>query len=214
MTPDLKRKIVREAITRNVDELLRKKPVMAYMEPDDQVSAYRVRLTFEASITSYRTMMFCELFRAVLESLPARSLSAWHPNAVRTGRLVQIRDALFLHHGGPPPGMAEKIAARLRQVQTYTGFPQFIRHMGLTLPPDVKTFSAFLRSTVNDSMRRGFSRPRFQDKGDMLLAMRKLLEPNNPGLPPVSPEWAWVLEEPPEPPEPPELSESAWMFEE
>ncbi|KAK3332312.1 hypothetical protein B0T19DRAFT_398093 [Cercophora scortea] len=65
-TEELLEAIVTEAITRNVVWMLDRRGAgmaeLAYME-SDEVSEYRIKKTFEGSLTSYRILMFSELFR-------------------------------------------------------------------------------------------------------------------------------------------------------
>jgi len=66
VTEGLMKAIITEAITRNVVWLLDQKGAgmaeLAYLEAD-QISDYRLQKTFEGSKTSYRLLMFSELFR-------------------------------------------------------------------------------------------------------------------------------------------------------
>lgn len=72
-TEALMKKIVTEAITRNVVWLLDTKgaslPELGYLETDP-ISQYRLKRTFEGSRTSYRLLMFSELFRRTARPSP------------------------------------------------------------------------------------------------------------------------------------------------
>lgn len=72
-TEALMKKIVTEAITRNVVWLLDAKgaslPELGYLETDP-ISQYRLKKTFDASRTSYRLLMFSELFRRTARPSP------------------------------------------------------------------------------------------------------------------------------------------------
>lgn len=95
-----------------------------------------------ASKTSYRLLMFLNLFRTTIH------------RGHKT--LVQIRDELFDAHGAPPRGTAAKLANDIKKLQEVKNFPEFIKIMGLTPPPASK-FTSFLRDCVEDSMRKGYS---------------------------------------------------------
>ncbi|KAK6081497.1 NEDD8-conjugating enzyme UBC12-like protein 2 [Seiridium cupressi] len=142
VTPEIRKAIVTEAITRNVVWTLKDNPQLAYKEPDN-VSAYRLDRTFQASRTSYRLLMFSELFR-------------------RTARpdhkpLVDIREELFNRHGGPPPGAASQVAAEVRRLHGVSDFTHFMREMGFEAVPTAANFTRFLRRTLDDSVRAGYS---------------------------------------------------------
>ncbi|KAK5945825.1 hypothetical protein PMZ80_003033 [Knufia obscura] len=145
MTVDLLMAIIRETVTRNVVWMLDKRganmPELSYMEADT-ISHYRLQKTFDASKTSYRLLMFLNLFRTTIH------------RGHKT--LVQIRDELFDAHGAPPRGTAAKLANDIKKLQEVKNFPEFIKIMGLTPPPASK-FTSFLRDCVEDSMRKGYS---------------------------------------------------------
>lgn len=148
ITDSLRKAIITEAITRNVvwllDEKGAKRPELSYMEPEP-VSAYRLHATFHGSRTSYRLLMFSELFRRTARSSKQVPLGA-------------IRDELFRRHGGPPLGAAERLAAEVRRLHTVDDFPAFLREMGVQKVPSARDFTAVLRQTVADSVRKGYSR--------------------------------------------------------
>ncbi|KAH8903624.1 hypothetical protein BR93DRAFT_931194 [Coniochaeta sp. PMI_546] len=76
VTESLMKTIITEAITRNVVWLLDKKGAgmaeLAYLE-SDKISEYRLKKTFEGSRTSYRLLMFSELFRRTARPNAPRS---------------------------------------------------------------------------------------------------------------------------------------------
>lgn len=153
MTPDLLKAIIRETITRNVVWMLDRKganmPELAYMEADNHISHYRLQKTFEASKTSYRLLMFLNLFRRTVNPPPTS------PSGSRRS-LVEKRDALFDAHGAPPQGTAARLAKDIRDLQSINSFPEFLRVMGL-VPPAASQFSAFLRECMEESVRKGYS---------------------------------------------------------
>ncbi|MBA7496465.1 hypothetical protein ES702_07073 [subsurface metagenome] len=150
MTKDLLMAIIRETITRNVVWMLDRRganmPELAYMEAND-ISTYRLQKTFDASLTSYRLLMFQNTFR--------RAINRGNPNG-GTRSLTQLRDSLFDAHGSPPLGAAERLATSVRQLQNVKTFPEFLTIMGLT-PPSAKEFTSFLRRTLDDSVKAGYS---------------------------------------------------------
>lgn len=142
ITDGLMKAIVTEAITRNVIWLLNAKPELCYMEPE-AVSNYRLEKTFLGSRTSYRLLMFSELFR----------------RTARPGNapLSQVREELFNRHGGPPPGAASKVAAMVRRMHGVRDFPTFMAEMGFKVIPTAANFTDFLRRTVRESVAKGYS---------------------------------------------------------
>lgn len=148
ITDALRKGIITEAITRNVVWLLdpkgAKHPELSYLEPEP-VSAYRLGTTFQGSRTSYRILMFSELFRRTAR--PSKQIP-----------LGAIRDELFRRHGGPPPGAAERLAAEVRRLHTIHDFPAFLREMGIQAMPSPRDFTAVLRRTLVDSVSKGYSR--------------------------------------------------------
>ena len=84
-TEALMKKIVTEAITRNVVWLLDRKGAgmaeLAYLE-SDTISHYRLKKTFEGSRTSYRLLMFSELFRRTARPSPPKSRASTTPTRV------------------------------------------------------------------------------------------------------------------------------------
>ncbi|KAI1260394.1 hypothetical protein F5Y18DRAFT_420169 [Xylariaceae sp. FL1019] len=139
--------IITEAITRNVVWLLSKRGAnmaeLSYLERDE-ISPYRLKKTFEGSRTSYRLLMFSELFRRTARPSHEKSLK-------------QVRDELFDRHGAPPRDAAGVLASEVRRLHNIGNFPDFMREMGVVNLPDAQKFTGVLRSTVNLSMQRGYS---------------------------------------------------------
>ncbi|KAK6222018.1 hypothetical protein LQW54_001241 [Pestalotiopsis sp. IQ-011] len=158
VTFELRKAIVTEAIVRNVVWTLRQRPELAYREPD-AVSAYRLDKTFEASRTSYRLLMFSELFRRVArpDHKPLR----------------EIREELFDRHGGPPHGAANFVAAEVRRLHGVNDFTQFMREMGFESIPTAASFTQFLRRTLDDSVRAGYSREALSGRQALILRLQK-----------------------------------------
>ncbi|KAI0419006.1 hypothetical protein F5X98DRAFT_385212 [Xylaria grammica] len=147
VTDVLIKSIITEAITRNVVWLLDQKGAgmaeLSYMERNP-VSTYRLNKTFEGSRTSYRLLMFSELFRRTARPSHKKSLS-------------RVQGELFDRHGGPPPDAAGRLAAEVRRLHTIDNFPAFMREMGLQTIPTPMNFTSVLRATVYESMARGYS---------------------------------------------------------
>ncbi|KAL0935713.1 ubiquitin-conjugating enzyme family protein [Colletotrichum truncatum] len=147
ITERLRKAIITEAITRNVVWMLDKNganmPELSYLEPD-KTSHYRLRKTFEASRTSYRLLMFSELFRRIAR-----------PSNGKT--LVQIRDELFERHGAPPAGAALQLSTDVRRLHDINNFLDFFEEMGIEKKPSPEWFTSHLRECVRNSMVRGYS---------------------------------------------------------
>ncbi|KAI0521708.1 hypothetical protein F5B22DRAFT_595935 [Xylaria bambusicola] len=163
VTDTLLKAIITEAIVRNVVWLLDRKGAgmdeLSYMERDS-VSAYRLDKTFQGSRTSYRLLMFSELFRRTARPSHEKSLT-------------QVRDELFNRHGGPPIDAAGHLAAEVRRLHTIDNFPAFMREMGLQQIPTPANFTHVLRNTVHESMARGYSRWAIDQKLAMRLRLQK-----------------------------------------
>ncbi|KAJ0165103.1 hypothetical protein CTA2_12357 [Colletotrichum tanaceti] len=166
MTEAMRKAIITEAITRNVVWMLDRRganmPELSYLEPD-KVSGYRLKKTFEASRTSYRLLMFSELFRRIAR--PSADTS-----------LEQLRDELFDRHGAPPPGAALRLSSEVRRLHDVDNFPHFFREMGITNVPTAERFTSVLRDSVRESMRRGYSV--WGLSATTRLTLRLELEPN------------------------------------
>ncbi|KAI1493615.1 hypothetical protein F5X96DRAFT_676908 [Biscogniauxia mediterranea] len=165
VTESLVKAIITEAITRNVVWLLDRRgsnmAELSFLE-DDAVSAYRLDHTFAGSRTSYRLLMFSELFRR----------TAW-PSSGTAKPLAQVRDELFDRHGAPPRGAAARLAAEVRRLHGVADFPAFMREMGLSTVPTPAAFTAVLRDTVRESMRRGYSKWALPRNKAMALRVQK-----------------------------------------
>ncbi|WYZ44643.1 hypothetical protein EsH8_VII_001079 [Colletotrichum jinshuiense] len=166
ITEKLRKAIITEAITRNVVWMLDKKgsnmPELSYLEPD-RVSGYRLKKTFEASRTSYRLLMFSELFRRIAR-----------PSSDKT--LVQIRDELFDRHGAPPAGAALFLSTEVRRLHDIDNFPHFFKEMGIENTPTAERFTTILRNCVRESMTKGYSV--WGLPATTALAFRRQVEPN------------------------------------
>ncbi|KAH8795635.1 hypothetical protein BGZ57DRAFT_937597 [Hyaloscypha finlandica] len=121
MSDGMIKSIVKETITRNVVWMLDSKganmPELAYLEPS-AVSNYRLQKTFEASKTSYRLLMFLNLFRKTAVGNPRKPL-------------IQLRDEAFERHGAPPRGAAKGLAQSIKRIGTISNFPQFLVAMDI-----------------------------------------------------------------------------------
>ncbi len=164
LTEDLIFKIIKEAILRNVVWMLDTKGAglaeLGYLEPSD-VSDYRLIMTFHASRTSYRLLMFLKLFS-----------SAARP---RGKTLPELRDALFDTHGAPPPSTSTAMAAQIRKIHKIDGWPAFLKAMGIQNMPGKAEFTSFLRRTITESRQVGYSCiPMNQSQ---LYTIRKAREP-------------------------------------
>lgn len=164
LAPELTLAIIREAILRNVVWMLDNKGAgmaeLSYIEPC-AVSEYRLQRTFQASKTSYRLLMFFALFYRAARP-PGKSLSA-------------IRDELFEMHGAPPRGAAEKMAAEIRDIRNVNSFPAFFNVMGLEASPNKQSFCTFLKSTIENSAKLGYSVQRISQS--QAFAIRKFRDP-------------------------------------
>ncbi|KAI4271486.1 MAG: hypothetical protein LQ337_005966, partial [Flavoplaca oasis] len=139
--------LIKEAVLRNVVWMLDAKganmPELSYLEPS-AISEYRLKKTFEASLTSYRLLMFCHLFCRTARGLTSNRKT-----------LDQLRDELFDTHGAPPRGVAASMAQEIRRIKTIKDFPPLLREMGIrdqNLPGKAE-FTAFLRRMVVRSVK-------------------------------------------------------------
>jgi hypothetical protein len=139
--------IIKETITRNVVWMLDAKgsnmPELSYLEPS-AVSDYRLQKTFDASKTSYRLLMFLNLFRRTAVGNPRKPLD-------------QLRDEAFERHGAPPRGSAKVLADSIKRIHQVKNFPEFLHCMGIG-KPSAEWFTNFLRECVEASHRKGYSK--------------------------------------------------------
>lgn len=148
---------------------------LAYMEANT-VSNYRLDKTYEAGRTSYRLLMFLNLFRRTINrgtGQDRKSLSA-------------MRDELFDSHGAPPPGTATRLAEAIRSLADVDSFPKFLVRMDLQ-PPAASQFITFLRNCMEDSVRKGYSR--WGIKQERALIRRRQVDPDVQVRDDPSPEW-------------------------
>ena len=165
LTQDLAIAIIKEAVLRNVVWMLdpgRGKGMvdLVYTEPTP-VSIYRLQNTFDASKTSYRLLMFLALFSRCARQ-PGKSIQ-------------QICNEMFERHGAPPAGTAESMAAGIRLIRNVSGFEEFFVMMGLEHVPEKEDWCTFLKSTIDGSVRAGYSRHALSQ--EKALAIRKLKDP-------------------------------------
>lgn len=144
MTDKIMKPIIKETVTRNVVWMLGEYSELSYYEPS-AVSDYRLRKTFEASKTSYRLLMFLNLFRKTAVGSPRKPLP-------------QLRDEAFARHGAPPRGSAKGLAAAIRGIHQVNNFPDFLRVMDVDPVPTAEWFTNFLRDCVKTSMAKGYSK--------------------------------------------------------
>ncbi|KAL8872030.1 MAG: hypothetical protein Q9174_002273 [Haloplaca sp. 1 TL-2023] len=161
--------VIKEAVLRNVVWMLDSKganmPELSYLEPS-AVSDYRLKRTFQASLTSYRLLMFCHLFCKTARGLTVNKT------------LAQLRDELFDMHGAPPRGVAQSMAQEIRRIKTIDAFPPFLKGMGIqdrNIPTKAE-FTSFLRRMVVQSVDVGYSK--FPITQSAALALRVLKEPS------------------------------------
>lgn len=179
VTRDLLMAVVRETVTRNVVWMLDCKgsnmPELAYMEANT-ISWYRLEKTFEASKTSYRLLLFLNLFRQTINRGSGQSRKS----------LVQMRDELFDAHGAPPRGTAANLANDIRALQQVDSFPKFLVLMGLT-PPAASQFTIFLRNSMEESVRKGYSV--WGISQERALTLRRQKDPGVQVNENLEPEW-------------------------
>ena len=141
--------IIKEAVTRNVVWMLDTKGAgmaeLSYMEVD-KISEYRLKKTFEAGKTSYRLLMFFNLFRNTVN----------RGTGAKRKTVEQLRDEIFDAHGAPPRGAATQLAQAVKQLQQINDFPNFLQTMGIT-PPMASKFTRFLRDCCEGSVSKGYS---------------------------------------------------------
>ncbi len=165
MSDAMIKSIVKETITRNVVWMLDSKganmPELAYLEPS-AVSHYRLQNTFNASKTSYRLLMFLNLFRKTAVGCPRKPLT-------------QLRDEAFERHGAPPRGSAKGLAESIKRIHAISNFPEFLLAMGIG-KPSAAWFTNLLRECVEASVKKGYSKMPFSQ--GHALALRQQKEPD------------------------------------
>ena len=172
LTPSLTLALLKEAITRNVVWMLDRQganlPELSYME-SDPISHYRLSKTYTASRTSYRLLMFANLFR---------STALHHNNGTTRKSIPQLRDELFDSHGAPPRGTAERLAAEVKSLETVNDFPNFLERMGIPKAemPRASEFTTLLRECCAESVKKGYSVWGMTQAEALVL--RKQMEPN------------------------------------
>ena len=151
LTEQTMKAIIKEAITRNVVWMLDQRGAgmvdLAHMEKD-AVCEYRLAKTYEASKTSYRLLMFFNLFRNTIQRGTGDNRKS----------LEQMRDELFDAHGAPPFGAAAQLAAKVKAVQGINDFFAFLEVMGIEQMPSPAVMTSLLRSCVWDSVKKGYHR--------------------------------------------------------
>jgi ubiquitin-protein ligase len=174
ISQEVLRAIIEETIIRNVVWMLDRKgsgrAELAYLEPD-AISHYRLRETFKAGLTSYRILMFLNLFRKTAVGSPRKPLSV-------------LRDEAFARHGAPPRGSAKGLADSIKRIHGVDSFLGFFAEMGLPKPCP-QNFTAFLRKCVENSVAKGYSKMPFSQGHTLYL--RRQLEPDVNAAPSVNP---------------------------
>jgi ubiquitin-protein ligase len=162
MSDDMIKSIVQETITRNVVWMLDSKganmPELAYLEPSD-VSQYRLQKTFDASKTSYRLLMFLNLFRKTAVGNPRKPLT-------------QLRDEAFERHGAPPRGSAKGLADSIKAIHRISSFPEFLAAMDIG-KPSATWFTNFLKDCMEASVKKGYSKMPLTQNHALALRQRK-----------------------------------------
>ena len=165
VSTSLIKSIIKETVTRNVVWMLNPKnqnmPELAYLEPS-AVSHYRLQKTFDAGKTSYRLLMFLNLFRKTAVGNPRKPLA-------------QLRDEAFERHGAPPRGSAKGLAESIKRIRTINSFPEFLVAMDIE-KTSAEWFTKFLRECVEASMKKGYSKMPFSQ--GHALALRQEKEPD------------------------------------
>lgn len=164
MTLEIKKAIVREAITRNVVWALNKKPGLSYLEPSAE-STWRLKETFMASLASYRILMFQNLFREHAMPQPpsqqdeeqAAPQTALESVESALKKLETLRDQAFERHGAPPLGVAKTLAEGIKKIHQVDTFSEFFKEMGMPRPGKAY-FTNFLRDCIRDSEVKGYHR--------------------------------------------------------
>jgi ubiquitin-protein ligase len=161
ITESVIKAIIKETITRNVVWTLNNNPELAYLEPS-AFSEYRLHHTFQASKTSYRLLMFLNLFRKAAVGNPRKPLQ-------------KLRDEAFERHGAPPRGSAKSLANAIKKIHEVNRFPDFLAMMDIKAMPSKQQFNTYLHKCIKESEEKGYSRmPITQGQA---LCLRKAEEP-------------------------------------
>lgn len=163
ISQDMIQKLIIEAVLRNVKGVLLKHPELAYLEPTS-VSEYRLQKTFEASKTSYRILMFLNLFRRIAIGTPRRTVK-------------QLRDNAFERHGAPAPGGAKALAESIKEIHLVNNFNEFLIAMGIPTAGKGKDWwCTFLKERMKMAWRIGYcGMPLNQGQA---MSLRREREPN------------------------------------
>lgn len=121
ITEDVIKAILKETVTRNVVWMLNTNPELAYLEPS-AVSEYRLHHSFQACKTSYRLLIFLNLFHKTAVGVPRKPLN-------------QLRDEAFERHGAPPRGSAKGLADDIKRIHEVDRFPDFLAAMDIEAMP-------------------------------------------------------------------------------
>lgn len=164
LTENFTYELIKEAVVRNVVWMLESAPKgrgmseLVYLEPS-AFSDYRLKNTFQASLTSYRLLMFGKLFSS---------------SSRKSGKtLVQLRDKLFDTHGAPPSGTSARMAQQIKHIHNISNFPSFLKLMGIQQMPTKENFSSFLKRTIRESENIGYSALRLTQTQAFILRRRK-----------------------------------------
>jgi hypothetical protein len=156
--------IIEETITRNVVWMLDKRgsgrAELAYLEPD-AISHYRLKETFKAGLTSYRILIFLNLFRTTAVGNPLKPLT-------------DLRDEAFVRHGAPPRGSAKGLTDSIKRIHGVDNFVAFFAEMGMPKPCP-QNFTSLLRKSIESSVSKGYSKMPFSQSHALYLRQR--LEP-------------------------------------
>ena len=161
ITESVIKTIIRETVTRNVVWMLKRNPELAYLEPS-AVSEYRLHHTFQASKTSYRLLMFLNLFRKTAVGNPRKPL-------------ITLRDEAFERHGAPPRGSAKGLANAIKRIHAVDRFPDFLAMMDIKNMPSREVFNGYLHKCIRESGEKGYSRMAIS-QGEALF-LRQAKEP-------------------------------------
>jgi hypothetical protein len=121
----------------------------------------------DASKTSYRLLMFANLFRNTINRGSGKERKS----------VQKLRDELFDAHGAPPRGIPATLAKEVQNLEKVTDFPSFLQVMGIpqvNMPP-ASRFTKLLRDCCEDSVRKGYSVWAYGQQ--QALKLRRVQEP-------------------------------------